>query len=416
MRVRIHRGAHEIGGNCVEVEAQGHRLVLDVGKPLDTERGEVVPLPEIAGFSEPDDGLSGVVITHAHQDHWGLAGQLPAGTPLYIGEATSRILAEADYWTSGVVLDPAGFLAHREPFEAGPFRITPYLNDHSAFDAYSVLVEADGKRLFYTGDIRGHGRKSGIFEELLRKPPSDVDVLLMEGTQIGPEAIGDGGLQTESELEEQMAATFKATPGLVLAMYSAQNIDRLVTVYRAALRSDRDLVVDLYGASIAEATGNPNIPRPGPDWPRVHVFVPRSQRVKVKETKAFHRVDAIKPARVFEDELAANPSHYVMSFSHQSGSLLAKAGALAGAAAIWSMWSGYLGEPSGERLQAFLTANAVPLHIQHTSGHASVPDLQRLASAIGAGRIVPIHSFGSQRFADLFDDVVPATDGEWWDV
>lgn len=35
MRVRIHRGTREIGGTCIEVEAQGKRIALDVGLPLD---------------------------------------------------------------------------------------------------------------------------------------------------------------------------------------------------------------------------------------------------------------------------------------------------------------------------------------------------------------------------------------------
>jgi ribonuclease J len=35
MRVRIHRGAQEVGGNCIEVESAGARIVLDVGRPLD---------------------------------------------------------------------------------------------------------------------------------------------------------------------------------------------------------------------------------------------------------------------------------------------------------------------------------------------------------------------------------------------
>ena len=52
-----------------------------------------------------------------------------------------------------------GQIAHRTPVEIGPFRVTPYLVDHSAFDAYALLVEADGKRVFYSGDFRGHGRK-----------------------------------------------------------------------------------------------------------------------------------------------------------------------------------------------------------------------------------------------------------------
>lgn len=70
------------------------------------------------------------------------------------------------------------------PFEVGPFRITPYLMDHSAYDAHGLLVEAAGKRLFYSGDFRGHGRKAKMFEQFLADPPPDVDLLLMEGTTL----------------------------------------------------------------------------------------------------------------------------------------------------------------------------------------------------------------------------------------
>ena len=48
MRCRIHRGCHEIGGNCIEVESQGKRIVLDVGLPL---KGEAIAsVPDISGL------------------------------------------------------------------------------------------------------------------------------------------------------------------------------------------------------------------------------------------------------------------------------------------------------------------------------------------------------------------------------
>jgi ribonuclease J len=34
MRVCIHRGTHEIGGTCIEIEAQHKRIVLDIGLPV----------------------------------------------------------------------------------------------------------------------------------------------------------------------------------------------------------------------------------------------------------------------------------------------------------------------------------------------------------------------------------------------
>lgn len=48
-------------------------------------------------------------------------------------------------------------LAHGKPIDIGVFKITPYLVDHSAYDAYSLLIEAEGKRLLYSGDFRAHG-------------------------------------------------------------------------------------------------------------------------------------------------------------------------------------------------------------------------------------------------------------------
>lgn len=73
----------------------------------------------------------------------------------------------------------------RKPFTVGPFTITPYLMDYSAYDAYALLAEAEGRRLFHSGDFRGHGRKAKAFERFIANPPANIDVMLMEGTTIG---------------------------------------------------------------------------------------------------------------------------------------------------------------------------------------------------------------------------------------
>jgi len=418
VRVRIHRGAHEIGGSCVEVEHDGQRIVLDVGRPLTAKRGDHVPLPEIAGLgsADPEDESTiGVLISHHHADHWGLIDQIRAGLPIYMGAATQRILKAAAFWTWGLDVPVAGNLEHRVPFELGPFRITPYLNDHSAFDAYSLLVEADGERLFYSGDIRGHGRKQAVFEELVHDPPADVDVLLLEGTNIQP-GLPPKPVMTETAVEHTMTEQFSSTDGMALVISSAQNIDRLVTIYRATLQADRDLVMDPYTADIARATGYDTIPRPHPDWPRIHTYMPRWQAVRIKQHEAFDRLDDINPYRLFSEDLANDPSRYVLLYSHAEGQRLAQAGALDGATCTWSLWEGYLKEPSGQRLQHFLAEHHVPLIQHHTSGHASVADLRRLADAIDADVVVPIHTFGADDYDQLSDRVTARPDGEWWDV
>ena len=55
MRICIHRGAEEIGGNCVELEQDGARVLLDLGLPLDAENAVGAPLPQIPGLADGDE-------------------------------------------------------------------------------------------------------------------------------------------------------------------------------------------------------------------------------------------------------------------------------------------------------------------------------------------------------------------------
>ena len=71
---------------------------------------------------------------------------------------------------------------------------------------------------------------------------------------------------------------------------------------------------------------------------------------------------------------------------------------------------------SGAKLKADCDARGIPFEIIHTSGHASVADLKRLAAAVGPKALVPIHTFEAERFPDLFENVVVRQDGEWWRV
>ena len=66
LRVCIHRGAHQIGGTCIELECQGKRLVLDVGVPLDADDPCTVEMPDVPGLNTEDASLLGIVISHPH--------------------------------------------------------------------------------------------------------------------------------------------------------------------------------------------------------------------------------------------------------------------------------------------------------------------------------------------------------------
>jgi ribonuclease J len=414
MRVRIHRGAHEIGGTCVEVESGGERLVVDIGSPLDGLRDHPPAPPTVPGLSEGDRSIVAALISHPHQDHYGLVGHVHADVPIYVGEAASAILAAAQFFSpASADLSPAGYLSHRRPVDLGRFRVTPYLADHSAFDSYSLLIESDGRRLFYTGDLRGHGRKAGVFEELLTKAPENVNAVLLEGTRVGRSSSSQPELD-ESGVELRMAELFRETQGLGLVYASGQNIDRLVTVYRASKRAGRTLVIDLYGATIAQASGRETIPQPG--FPRLRVYVPQRQRVLVKESGQFQRVDEIGKTRIYLDEIREHPEGFVALLPGSVTRELARGGCLDGAQAIWSLWPGYLDQPSGQRLAALLDRHGVELTKLHASGHATIEQLLRLVNALSPARVVPIHTAAPELFPSVFPNVEPHADGEWWEV
>ena len=167
MRCKIHRGCHEIGGDCVEIESQGKRIVLDIGLPLKDQNS--VDVPDIDGLTSLDDSLLGIFISHPHPDHYGLLQHITQPVPVYMGAAAARIIDVSAFFTP---LPSIGTIQLRrysdgEPVHVGPFQITPFRIDHSAYDSYCLLVEAGGKRLLYSGDIRGHGRRAGLFQGLM---------------------------------------------------------------------------------------------------------------------------------------------------------------------------------------------------------------------------------------------------------
>jgi hypothetical protein len=86
----------------------------------------------------------------------GLVQKAPSSTRIFLGSDAEKILRAAiPFGSFGVAFRNVTHYKHRVPFEVGPFRITPFLNNHSTFDAYSFLVEADGRSLFYSADFRG---------------------------------------------------------------------------------------------------------------------------------------------------------------------------------------------------------------------------------------------------------------------
>jgi len=415
MQACIHRGAKEIGGSCVEVIANGKHLIIDLGLPLDAEKNDVKYLPHISGFDGNDDSLLAVLISHPHLDHFGLLAHISSKIPVIMGADARRILTKASPFLPGNWPIPADGLNLKSeiPFELGPFRVTPFLVDHSGYDAYSLLIEADKKRLFYSGDFRMHGRKSKLTEKLIANPPENIDVLLLEGSTLG-RLQNHESFPSEADIEKMLIDAFTKAGGLTLVHTSSQNIDRIVSVFRACKRTGKTLVIDLYTAVILEAAGNKNLPQS--DWPNIALYIPQSQRVKIKNNQWFDLLKKHSQTRIFVEKLQEVSSQCVLLFRPLHMRDLEKAELLKDAVYVYSQWEGYWEKDSYSDLKKWLAKHNIPKVSIHTSGHASIDDLKRFAEALTPSKIVPIHTFMPEKYSEIFSNVEIHADGEYWEV
>ena len=291
-------------------------------------------------------------------------------------------------------------------------------------DAFALVIDAGAERLVCTGHLRGHGRDVSLFERLVANPPSWVDTLLVEGAHLPSaraalsttEQTPHRGAVTEHELELAMAQTFLASDGLAVVVSAAQHMDRLVTAYRACLRSGRTLLVDLYAATVAQATGRRTLPQPG--FPQLGVYVPDRQRLAVEVSGDPHRLDAVAAYRVQPDEIVSRPDEFVVLTGVSTVSELLRCGALGRAGVVvWSPGSVGLRDRAGLAMTAQLASATVSLVQHHTSGHSSAGDLSRLVTAIGVRQVVRIDTAAPGRASRRVPpsrDPTTALDGGRW--
>jgi ribonuclease J len=413
MKVTILKGSHEIGGNCIQLSSGKTSLLLDAGLPLSAD-SQPVDLSRLF--------VDALLVSHPHQDHFGLMASLPAGTPVYIGKL-ARSLIDATQVFLGrdrSVLDFHDFKAW-QPFTIGAFTITPYLVDHSAVDAYAFLIEAEGKRLFYSGDLRSHGRKGILFENLFKRPIRDIDLLLLEGTMLHR---NNDQFPDETAVENAIFEIIHRQRNISFLLSSSQNIDRIVSAYRACKRASKLLVIDIYTAWVLEQLRQISQNTPAMDWPEIRVFAEysRDQRLKANSDYFGDFRKRLYRHRVKREELHATPKSFLYFGKMSSFRLINKfKGAAAPVNVIYSQWLGYLdGNPAdyfgSDRISAYRSDPAVNFVYSHTSGHATVADLQRLATALKPRMLVPIHTEHGEEFSQIFSNVVTFNDRERWSL
>jgi ribonuclease J len=109
MKIITHKGSQQIGGTCIEIRSGDQGLLLDMGLPLVNPDGtefdddlikrpvdELIKdalLPDIPGlYDDADCNIVGIVITHAHRDHFGLGHFVKPGIHFFASQITQQLI------------------------------------------------------------------------------------------------------------------------------------------------------------------------------------------------------------------------------------------------------------------------------------------------------------------------------------
>ncbi len=422
MNFKIHRGTKEIGGSCVEIWTNTTKIIVDMGMPLVASDGqefnfkqymklttkELVQkeiLPDIDGlYNNSTSKVDGILISHYHQDHHGFLSYADTSIPIFTGKATQSILEFSEGFFNGKQLNNQFQNFNKDnTFSIGDITIQPYWMDHSAFDAYAFLIEANGKRLFYSGDFRGHGRKEKVFKWFLHNAPQNVDYLLMEGTTIGR---GQQSFPSEKNLEEDFMKVFKSKKEINLVITSAQNIDRLVTIYRACKRTKKLMVVDVYTAAIMkEMASYASIPFPSASFPEIKVMYPYFLSKMIADKIGIEFLYQFQPFKITKEEISEKRKEIVFLIRPSMKMDIDRIDKMENGNFIYSMWSGYLLQPKTKSFIDHLKSKRFSFHQIHTSGHADFETLKEMVTAIKPKNLVPIHTFDGDNYKDIFKNV-----------
>ncbi|MDH3580304.1 MAG: ribonuclease J [Hyphomicrobiales bacterium] len=244
-------GVGEIGMNLYLYgfgpPGQRHWLMVDLGVtfPGEKEPGVDLIMPDIRFIEEERSNLSGIVLTHAHEDHFGAVMHLwpMLRAPVYATPFTAALL-RAKLAQEGLESDiPVTEIFRQTRMDIGPFDIELVDMAHSIPEPNGIMIRTPVGTVFHTGDWK-------LDPDPIVGPPLDearikelgeegIDTLVCDSTN----AMREGVSPSEAEVAETLAEIIDRAEHRVAVTTFASNVARLRSVITAAAQADRHTVV-----------------------------------------------------------------------------------------------------------------------------------------------------------------------------
>ncbi|MCR4649657.1 MAG: MBL fold metallo-hydrolase [Lachnospiraceae bacterium] len=364
IRVRIQRGASQIGGVCTEVFTDQTRIFFDFGTPLEGEGNQ--DKLEIEGLTKGKANTDAVFLTHYHGDHVGeVPGILPE-IPVYMHKTARRILQAQQEHKVGigeiVWAKDVKDLSVDKPKIIKDLKITPLASDHSACDSLMYLVEGYGKRILITGDYRLHG----FYSDRVRKTFENIghiNLMITEGTNLDRNSKFNHDEKWVTEEFKKVIKKYK----YVFLFTSSSNIDRIAAFSRC-VPTGQYVIADEYQQKIQR-------------------IADENREEEFKSNKVLYYSNYLKA-----------------KFEEQGGGMVVRSGDMFRdivryfsdkypdkTCLIYSMWQGYEEKFTPVREMLACCKNVERIHV---SGHVTKEDLEEVISTVRPEKVIVHHTSG----------------------
>ena len=426
VNIKIHRGTSQIGGTITEIFTENTHVFIDFGSELNVYPEESTDNKMIDMIKNAK--CDAVLFSHYHGDHIGLMEHIPERDirgkqiRLGIGKVARKVLinihktlannksaSKEDIEHHKKIL---GLLRDRHKWQdftdysvvsIGDFTITTIRVDHSAYDAYMFVIEAEGKCIVHTGDFRTHGKLGKDFFDRLRPFMSSkkVDVLLMEGTMLG--RLDEDGMREDELQTEAMKHLLKSENKYAYLICSSTNLESLASFHKAVLFSnkikekrgineDRAIYVNYYVKEQMDLFAK--------EEPELTWGVNKANKFEAKGRY-------IEKLGMAQDEKMEKDGFLCMIGTSDSYKKYIEPYRDKNPLLIYSMWDGYVNsdkpETNDKKLKALYDSFPEDRRIHlHTSGHAVREALEEMIEVVNpSDAIIPIHTENKDKYEIL---------------
>ena len=418
-------GVREIGGNKVLVEDGPDRILFDFG-PSFSPRWEdyyidfLQPrssspvedllefdlLPRVEGLYSREalqdadlpwkpPEVHGVFVSHAHMDHAGHLGLIDPEIPVHVGGGTRKLLETIQSSSPAMKYGdhPWRVFADRHPVKVGRLEVVPFPVDHSVPFAYGFLVRTSEGTIVYTGDFRHHGPRAADTHAFFAAARAEEPrMLITEGTRAGPDRRRNF---TEEGVRQGVDGVLAGCASLALACTYPRDVDRLATLYAAAVDAGRTLLLSPRTAylltSVAELFPAGTVPVPGRS-PGIAVYARKKRRV-------FRWEEPLLEGALGAADVRSRGRDYLLALDLAHFAEMIDLRPPRESPFVHSMSEPFSEDDVDDRvMHNWLDHFGLRFHQMHASGHASDGELRAIVREVAAAHVYPIHTEHPEAF------------------